>query len=92
MARVRCRFSKRWPATPRQAGETQNLKGVEPPVIRLRAQDHCVFFRDKVDCLEISRTSRENTTSSQRIELHSRSRSYFVNANKTFPDIPVSCA
>jgi hypothetical protein len=27
----------------------------EPPLIRLRAQNHRVFFRDKGDCLEISR-------------------------------------
>lgn len=40
-----------------QAGEgnTKQLRGIEPPVIRLRAQDHRVFFRDKGDHLEISR-------------------------------------
>jgi plasmid stabilization system protein ParE len=40
-----------------QAGEgnTKQLQGVEPPLIRLRAQDHRVFFRDKGDYLEISR-------------------------------------
>jgi plasmid stabilization system protein ParE len=35
-------------------GNTKQLQGVEPPLIRLRAQDHCVF-RDKGDHLEISR-------------------------------------
>lgn len=34
-----------------QTGErnTKQLQGVEPPLIRLRAQDHRVFFRDKGD-------------------------------------------
>lgn len=36
-------------------GNTKQLRDVEPPVIRLRAQDHRVFFRDKGDYLEISR-------------------------------------
>ena len=36
-------------------GNTQQLIGVAPPVIRLRAQDHRVFFRDKGGYLEISR-------------------------------------
>ncbi len=36
-------------------GNTKQLRGVEPPLIRLRAQDHRVFFRDKGDRLEISR-------------------------------------
>jgi plasmid stabilization system protein ParE len=36
-------------------GNTQQLQGVEPPLFRLRAQDHRVFFRDKGDYLEISR-------------------------------------
>src|SRR5260370_34548161 len=27
-------------------GNTKQLQGVEPPLIRLRAQDHRVFFRD----------------------------------------------
>ena len=36
-------------------GNTKQLQGIEPPVIRLRAQDHRVFFRDKGDYLEISR-------------------------------------
>jgi len=40
-----------------QTGErnTKQLQSVEPPLIRLRAQDHRVFFRDKGDYLEISR-------------------------------------
>lgn len=36
-------------------GDTKQLQGVEPPVIRLRAQDHRIFFRDRGDHLEISR-------------------------------------
>ena len=36
-------------------GNTKQLRGVEPPLIRLRAQDHRIFFRDKGECLEISR-------------------------------------
>jgi plasmid stabilization system protein ParE len=36
-------------------GDTKQLQGVEPPLIRLRAQDHRVFFRDKGEYLEISR-------------------------------------
>jgi len=40
-----------------QAGEgnTKQLRDVEPPMLRLRAQDHRVFFRDQGDYLEISR-------------------------------------
>ena len=40
-----------------QAGEgnTKQLRGVTPPMIRLRAQNHRVFFRDKGDHLEVSR-------------------------------------
>lgn len=36
-------------------GNTKQLRDVEPPLIRLRAQNHRVFFRDKGDYLEISR-------------------------------------
>ena len=36
-------------------GNTKQLRGVEPPLIRLRAQDHRIFFRDKGDRIEISR-------------------------------------
>jgi plasmid stabilization system protein ParE len=36
-------------------GNTKQLRDVEPPMIRLRAQDHRVFFRDKGDYLEVSR-------------------------------------
>ena len=35
-------------------GATKQLKGVTPPMIRLRAQNR-VFFRDKGDYLEIDR-------------------------------------
>jgi plasmid stabilization system protein ParE len=36
-------------------GNTKQLRDIEPPLIRLRAQDHRVFFRDKGEYLEISR-------------------------------------
>jgi plasmid stabilization system protein ParE len=36
-------------------GNIRQLHGIEPPLIRLRAQDHRVFFRDKGEYLEISR-------------------------------------
>jgi plasmid stabilization system protein ParE len=36
-------------------GNTRQLQGIEPPLIRLRAQNHRIFFRDKGDNLEISR-------------------------------------
>ena len=34
-------------------GNTRLLRGIEPPLIRLRAQNHRIFFRDKGDYLEI---------------------------------------
>jgi mRNA-degrading endonuclease RelE of RelBE toxin-antitoxin system len=37
------------------SGNTKQLQGVEPPLFRLRSQDHRVFFRDHGDYLEISR-------------------------------------
>ena len=36
-------------------GNAKQLQDIEPLLIRLRAQDHRVFFRDKGDHLEISR-------------------------------------
>ena len=36
-------------------GSTKPLKGVTPPLIRLRAQNHRVFFRDKGEFIEIER-------------------------------------
>ena len=36
-------------------GDTKQLEDVVLPVIRLRAQDYRVFFRDKGEYLEISR-------------------------------------
>ena len=36
-------------------GNTKLLRDIEPPLVRLRSQDHRVFFRDKGDYLEISR-------------------------------------
>jgi hypothetical protein len=36
-------------------GNIKQLRGVDPPVLRLRTQDHRIFFRDKGDYLEIPR-------------------------------------
>jgi len=36
-------------------GNTRQLQGVEPPLFRLRAQDHRVFFRIEGEYMEISR-------------------------------------
>ena len=36
-------------------GDTKQLRDVDPPLIRLRAQKHGVLFRDKGDYLEIVR-------------------------------------
>ena len=36
-------------------GNTKQLQGVEPPLLRLRSQEHRVFFRDMGEYLEISR-------------------------------------
>ena len=36
-------------------GDIKQLRDVHPPLSRLRAQDHRIFFRDRGDYLEISR-------------------------------------
>ena len=36
-------------------GDTKQLRDVQPPLVRLRAQRHRVFFRDEGDYLEIIR-------------------------------------
>lgn len=36
-------------------GATRQLKGVTPPMVRLRAQNHRVFFREYDDCFQIER-------------------------------------
>ena len=36
-------------------GNRKQLRDIEPPLMRLRAQDHRIFFRDKGAYLEISR-------------------------------------
>lgn len=36
-------------------GDTRQLRGVAPPMIRLRAQDHRVFFRDLGEYIKIER-------------------------------------
>ena len=36
-------------------GDTKQLKGINPPLIRLRAQDHRVFFRENESQIEIIR-------------------------------------
>lgn len=37
------------------AGAVKHLKGISPPLLRLRAHNHRVFFRDKGEYLEIVR-------------------------------------
>lgn len=36
-------------------GATKQLKGITPPLLRLRTQNHRVFFRDQGDHLKIER-------------------------------------
>jgi len=36
-------------------GNVRQLQAIQPPLLRLRAQDHRIFFREKGDFLEISR-------------------------------------
>jgi hypothetical protein len=36
-------------------GATKQLKGIAPPLIRLRAQNHRVFFRDHGERIQIER-------------------------------------
>jgi hypothetical protein len=36
-------------------GATKQLKGVSPPLIRLRAKNHRIFFRDRGDYFKIER-------------------------------------
>jgi mRNA-degrading endonuclease RelE of RelBE toxin-antitoxin system len=36
-------------------GNVKRLRAIESPVLRLRAQDYRIFFRDKGDFLEIAR-------------------------------------
>lgn len=36
-------------------GNVKQLRGMQPPLLRLRAQDHRIFLRDKGDFLEIAR-------------------------------------
>ena len=36
-------------------GATKQLKGITPPPIRLRAQNHRVFFREQGDSLKVER-------------------------------------
>jgi mRNA-degrading endonuclease RelE of RelBE toxin-antitoxin system len=45
------------------AGDVKQLHGIDPPLYRLRAQDHRIFFRDKPDYLEISRARSEGRIS-----------------------------
>ncbi len=44
----------------RGRGSIKQLRGFEPPLLRLRAQDYRVFFRDKGDHFEISRVLNRN--------------------------------
>lgn len=36
-------------------GDVKRLQGVEPPLYRLRAQDHRVIFRDLRDSIQVTR-------------------------------------
>ncbi len=36
-------------------GATKQLKGITPPMIRLRAQNHRIFFREQDDSIQIER-------------------------------------
>ena len=36
-------------------GATKQLRGISPPLIRLRAQNHRIFFRDQGDQVQIER-------------------------------------
>jgi mRNA-degrading endonuclease RelE of RelBE toxin-antitoxin system len=38
-----------------EEGDVKRLQGIEPPLYRLRAQDHRVFFRDLGDSVEVTR-------------------------------------
>ena len=38
-----------------EEGNVKRLQGVEPPLYRLRTQDHRVIFRDLGDSIEITR-------------------------------------
>ena len=38
-----------------EEGNVKRLKGVDPPLYRLRTQDHRIFFRDFGDSIEITR-------------------------------------
>ena len=38
-----------------EEGNVKRLQGVDPPLYRLRAQDHRVFFRDLGHSIEVSR-------------------------------------
>ena len=38
-----------------EEGNVKRLQGVEPPLYRLRTQDHLVIFRDLGDHIEVSR-------------------------------------
>jgi hypothetical protein len=41
-------------------GATKQLKGITPPLIRLRAQNHRIFFCDEGDALTIERVLDRN--------------------------------
>jgi hypothetical protein len=38
-----------------EEGNVKRLQGVDPPLYRLRTQDHRVFFRDLGDLIEVTR-------------------------------------
>ena len=51
-------------------GATKQLKGVTPPLIRLRTQDHRVFFRDHGDYVRSNASSIARTPTAERRALH----------------------
>ena len=38
-----------------EEGNVKRLQGINPPLYRLRAQDHRIFFRDLGDSIEVTR-------------------------------------
>lgn len=41
-----------------EEGNVKRLQGVEPPLYRLRTQDHRVIFRDLGDSIEVTRVRK----------------------------------
>jgi mRNA-degrading endonuclease RelE of RelBE toxin-antitoxin system len=44
-----------------EEGDVKRLQGIEPPLYRLRTQDHRIFFRDLAESIEVTRVrARKN--------------------------------